>query len=372
MPSREEVDRFLSKESSQDPVACNLGWTYDATLGWVLKDAVRHDGVDGSRTFYHYEEHGCRMRIHFSQGPCRIHTYGDSFTHCDQVSDGETWQEYLAAHLQESIMNFGVGGYSVYQAYLRMLREEEKAPAEYIILNIWDDDHFRNLDAWRSIRFGRRTSCGFPLPHLRVNLQGGECREMKNLYTTPVDLYKLTDSDSIFEAFKDDPILQVVLATTQGAVLDRGLQQPVAVSFGLPLSGDGGMVEEIKRRHAEAALSASQKILEWMEKRVAEKGQKMMLILSHSSGGIRRDLLREPRWDQSFLDFLRDKSYPIVDLRDAHAKDFGCWRGDVDSYLRRYYNGHYSPAGNYFCAQAIKGHVVTWLNPKPRPYRSEG
>jgi hypothetical protein len=46
---------------------------------------------------------------------CRVHTYGDSFTHCDQVSDGETWQEFLAAHLQEPVKNFGVGGYSVFQ-----------------------------------------------------------------------------------------------------------------------------------------------------------------------------------------------------------------------------------------------------------------
>jgi len=34
---------------------------------------------------------------------------GDSFTHCDQVSDGETWQEFLASHIREPVKNFGVG-----------------------------------------------------------------------------------------------------------------------------------------------------------------------------------------------------------------------------------------------------------------------
>ena len=29
------------------------------------------------------------MRL-FADRPCRVNTYGDSFTHCDQVSDGET------------------------------------------------------------------------------------------------------------------------------------------------------------------------------------------------------------------------------------------------------------------------------------------
>ena len=38
---------------------------------------------------------------------------------CYQVSDGETWQEYLAAHLDEPIRNFGMGGYGVYQACRR-------------------------------------------------------------------------------------------------------------------------------------------------------------------------------------------------------------------------------------------------------------
>ena len=32
--------------------------------------------------------------------------------------------EYLAAHLGEPLRNFGVGGYGVYQAYRRLVREE--------------------------------------------------------------------------------------------------------------------------------------------------------------------------------------------------------------------------------------------------------
>lgn len=369
MPSREEVDRFVSKELFADPVAGNQGWTYDAAVGWVLKDAVRHDGVDDSLTYYHYEPSGCRKRFHFPQRPCRIHTYGNSFTHCDQVSDGETWQEYLGAHLQESLMNFGVGGYGVYQAYLRMLREEKKDSAEYVILNIWDDDHFRNLDAWRTIRFGFRTACGFPLPHLKVNIKEGTCVEMGNPCATPEALHKLTDPDAVLEMFKDDPVLRVVLATGEGAPAERGLQQPVAVSFGLPLSGKGDRAQEIKHRHAEAALFSSRKILEWTEQRLAQTGQKFMLMLSHSYGGIRNDLLGQPRWDQSFLDFLRDKPYPVIDLRDDHKKDFACFNLDVDTYLHRYYHGHYGPAGNHFFAHAIKDRVVAWLDPKPKPYR---
>jgi hypothetical protein len=38
------------------------------------------------------------------------------YSDCHQVSDCETWQEYLAGHLGEPIRNFGMGGYGVYQA----------------------------------------------------------------------------------------------------------------------------------------------------------------------------------------------------------------------------------------------------------------
>ncbi len=133
----------------------SLGEAYDGRLGWLFADRRVKHGVDGSISTYRYS--GARRTIMYGDSPCRINTYGDSFTHCDQVSDGETWQEVLAAHLCEPLRNFGVGGYSVYQAYLRMKREETRAPAPYIIFNIYDDDHYRNLHGWRNIRLGYTT-----------------------------------------------------------------------------------------------------------------------------------------------------------------------------------------------------------------------
>ncbi|MSS72494.1 MAG: SGNH/GDSL hydrolase family protein [Candidatus Latescibacteria bacterium] len=156
VPTREMVGDFADPREG--------GSSFDPELGWVLRDGVRKDGVHGSKGFYRYDPDGARRAVHFPERPCRVHTYGDSFTHCDQVSDGETWQEYLAAHLQEPIRNFGIGGYSVYQAYRRMRKVEREGGAEYIILNVYDDDHFRNLDAWRSIRMG--IPGRFTLPHL--------------------------------------------------------------------------------------------------------------------------------------------------------------------------------------------------------------
>src|SRR5262249_18004759 len=98
---RQWVADFINPQPHPAVLRRTLGWTYDAELGWRLRDAVRPDGINGSRTFYHYEADGARRVVNAVGLPSRLHTYGNSFTHGDQVSDGETWQEQLAAHFQE-------------------------------------------------------------------------------------------------------------------------------------------------------------------------------------------------------------------------------------------------------------------------------
>jgi hypothetical protein len=302
---------------------------------------------------------------------CRIHTYGNSFTHCDQVSDGETWQEYLAAHIQEPIRNYGVGGYSVYQAFRRMLKVEKQIGAQYIILNIWDDDHFRNLDSWRSIRFGRRTPCGFTLPHLRVNVQQDWCKQIENMCRGPQDVYRLCDEDFVWQTFKDDPVLQLVLVTRSDEKVLQKLVKPVAGGFGVSDRADTNTqaAQRIKEIHTEAALYATKNVVTWTEQFVKKTGKKLMVILSFGRGNIDKELRGMPRFDQSFVNWLKDKPYPVIDMRDFFRADYKRFKVDINAYLKRYYIGHHNPAGNFFTAWAIKNRMVEWLDPLPAPYR---
>ncbi len=141
------VDRFLDDDAHN--------WAaFDSALGYGLRDCAQTNGVDGCYTIECFGRFGERRMVNLADAPCRLNTYGDSFTECHQVSDGETWQEYLAAHLGEPVRNFGVGGYGVYQAYRRMRREEATdAAAENVILNIWSNDHVRSIAAWRWLVF---------------------------------------------------------------------------------------------------------------------------------------------------------------------------------------------------------------------------
>ena len=371
-PSRQRVADFISGAYGPRDKRPGEVFQYDPELGWVHHETVGSTGVHGSKVFYSYEPDGARQVINFLGRPGRIRTYGNSFTHCSQANNNETWQEYLAAHLQEPIRNYGVGGHSVYQAYRRMLKVEPRFPGGYIILNVWDDDHYRNLDAWRSIRFGYGSRCGFTLPHLRVDVAKGTCDQKENISKTPEDLYHLCDEDYLWQTFKDDPVLKMVMAARQGGEnISAELINPVAVTFGIPDEriANTATAQRIKKIHTEAALFATQNVIIWAERFARDNGKKLMVMLSFGRGNIARHLRGQPRFDQSFVDWLKDKPYPVIDMRDPFAADYRNHKADVDQYLAPFYNGHHTPRGNFFTAWAIKDAVVKWLDPKPLPYR---
>jgi len=366
LPTKEQVDRFVCRDVKQDIAENNKGWTYDAELGWVLKNSCRDDGIDGARTFYSYDANGARTSLCFPGQTARIHTYGNSMTHCDQVSDGETWQEYLGSHIGEPVENYGVGGYSVYQAYRRMRVVEATHPAEYIVLNIFNDDHFRNLDALRGrIRHGGVSPCSWTLPHLRVDPDAGTCEERENLCPTAEALYRLTDLDCLTETFKDDPILKMTLALKNAAVESTDQNVPLLSGFRAP---DSPLARELGELHNRAALFATQKVVEMFETYAESTGRKLMVVLSHGRHIVKARLLGKPDWDEALMTWLRDRPYPVIDFRDAHQEDYDRWKPDPEAYLDRYSIGHYAPAGNFFCAQAMKDELVAWLDPKPRAY----
>ena len=192
--SKQEIDDWLAGRAF--PFS-----SYHSQFGWLLPNARFRDGIDDSVSVYTYAaDDGERIMSNYKEQPCRINTYGNSFTQCHQVSDHETWQEVLAAHLQEPVRNYGIGGWSVYQAYLRMLKEEQRNPADLIIFNIYDDDHKRNLDAWRNIRVHKHPQhIEAPLPYLKVNPAKMEVIPCKNPCPTAESLYDLCDLDKTYQ-----------------------------------------------------------------------------------------------------------------------------------------------------------------------------
>lgn len=379
------VDRFL------DPSAHNWA-TFDPELGYLPQTSTLRVGMDGSFTAEHYAPSGERRMIAYAHRPCRINTYGDSFTQCAQVSDGETWQEILAAHLGEPIRNFGVGGYGVYQAYRRLLREEATGQScRHVVLNVWSDDHVRSIYAWRWIFIrGYRLNlvahppepgeasmfhCN-PWAHVAMDLEYARFEERGNPYPTPASLYRLCDPEHVYEAFHGDPVVQAFAAMEGAADVDLALLRRAADALGLTLDLDtldaaAGAAPDLV---TQMGMAASKFIIDKLLDFVQASGKRLLVLLSYSSDDVIRAIGGARRFDQPFVDALSRAGVCFVDTLAAHVADYASFRCTPEEYVSRYYIGHYNPHGNHFFAYAVKDEFVDWLAPRPPAYspRSTG
>ena len=369
--TKKEIDDWLSGKAF--PFS-----KYHSEFGWLLPNACFRDGIDDSVSVYTYADNqGERLMSNYKDGPCRINTYGDSFTQCHQVSDHETWQEILAAHLQEPVRNYGIGGWSVYQAYLRMLKEEKRHPAGYIIFNIYEDDHKRNLDAWRNIRVHKHPQhIEAPLPYLKVNISENRVIPCKNPCPTEGSLYDLCDLDKAYQLFKDDFVLNIMIAHQNAE--EKNTSNPYQTlsdlikTHGITTEIDESRTisEEAERIHLTAAFFSSQYLMDKIIEFAGKENKKMLFVLSYSGNSVAGYIEKGVRFDRSFIDYLEKKNLTYIDLLKVHAADYKKYKSDLETYISQYFIGHYNPLGNHFCSFSLKDTLVNMLDPKPMAYRS--
>lgn len=362
---------------------------FDAELGYVPRDVVLKDGMDFSRTTYTHEPLGNRRVINHADRPCRINTYGDSYTQCQQVSDDESWQERLASHIGEPIRNFGIGGHSVFTAYRRAMRTEvTKLSAEYLVLTVFDDDHVRNLDASRWVRtqYNERDrprdrawpQHGLPWAHVRFDLAAGRFVELPGLCKTPQDLLALCEPEHFYNTFKDDQILRLFVLELGGEARFDDLE---AVAEALQIKVDlrnpaTRRDEALKLRRAYGFKSTEyllDKFLPWL----AERNKKLIVMLTYGPRHMLEVLHGADRFDHVFLDYLKGKGITPIDILAKTLADFADFRLTPEKYIERYFIkpaaaalfGHYNPLGNLWVAMSIKDEIVSALDPKPPAYR---
>ncbi|MCX6594822.1 MAG: hypothetical protein NTV70_00455 [Acidobacteria bacterium] len=366
------IERFLRGPS----------WArFDAQLGYVPGNYLPPDGMDKSSSISTVDRTGARTSFLYAQKKSRINTYGDSFTHGDQVNDGETWQEYLAGHLGEPIRNFGVGGYGVYQSYLRMVREEStNHSAPNLIFYIWGDDHIRSLLRCRhAIIYERWDDRGGTMfhanfwSHLAMNLETGKFEEKGNILKTPKDIYRMADPRFMVESLNDDVALQlyaVAMGYTQE--LDRARVSQLAGHLGYRLEWDDAsqrqrQAQELLDRYSlEATMFTLGKVREFAR----QHSKKVMVVLFDPYRAMKQLRQDGTRYDQAVVDYLGRERWDYFDMNEVQLRDFARYRLPFDEYMKLYFIGHYNPRGNHFFAYSIKDKIVSWLNPKPVTYRN--
>jgi len=365
--------------------------SFDAELGYTLANSMPAEGIDGCGTITTIDSTGARRRMVYAEDRPRINSYGNSFTHCQQVSDGETWQEYLGGHLGEPIGNFGVGGYGVYQAFRRLLREEQTDHgADYLIFYVWGNDSVRSLTRCFRAFVGPRMDVlyagreaemfhGNPWSNIEFDPVSKAFVERPNLLADEADLLALSDPAWMRDNLRDDVALQLsTFADGLQSSLDIEVADSMATALGRQLSWKLGDPEAL-RGQAKALLDtygnvATLEILARLERFAGERDKRLLVVIND---GDYRALpqMREgvDRFDQELLDGLSEASYPVIDMTAITFEEYVDSGIPWQSFKDRHYvngTGHFSPAGNHHFAYAIKDGIVSWLEPKPRPYES--
>ena len=370
---REKLDIFLNK---------NCWAQFDPEVGYILGNYMPHDGIDNSYTLSTVMKDGKRTNRMYSDKTCRINTYGDSFTLCHQVSDGETWQEYLAGHIGEPIQNFGMGGFGVYQAYRRLLRHElTDKDSKYVILYMWGDDYIRSVFRCRYATYytGWNDYGGYMFhgnfwTNIEMDTNTGKLVEMANRISAKEDMYKMADPEFMYENLKDDLMVQLQLITSDiinTDVNNTGLKK-LANILEVP---EVDFLDSLKMKKTAEVLKnkysfeATEYILKKLKEFCRENSKELMLIHFDPGGVFRPMTENKPRYDQEVVDFIKANDFRYFDMNEVHLKDFKKFNLTLDEYMDLYFNGHYKPSGNHFFAYSLKDKLVEWLDPKPITYQ---
>jgi hypothetical protein len=118
------------------------------------------------------------------------------------------------------------------------------------------------------------------------------------------------------------------------------------------------------------AFASTKYILNKLKNFAATNNKKLMVVIFDPYRVTKPLLNREERYDQEIVDFLQAGNFTYFDMNLVHLQDFRNFNLSVGDYFKRYFIGHYNPAGNHFFAYSIKPKIIEWLNPKPFTYKN--
>lgn len=163
--------------------------THSPRLGWTIMP-------NGTTDDYQANSQGIRADKDYGSKPekkIRIATFGDSFVHCDEVTNDQTWQEHLN-NLDDQLetINFGVGGYGMDQAYLRYLEDGQKFAPDIVLIGFMTENPTRNMSIFRPFYLPHSM---LPLSKPRFTAKNGKVELIENPLDELSDYQRLLDEE---------------------------------------------------------------------------------------------------------------------------------------------------------------------------------
>jgi hypothetical protein len=202
---RARLERILA---GQEPY-----YPFDAELGWTVRP-------NGRLPLYRANSQGIRADADYAPEPppgiVRIAAFGDSFVHGTEVANEDAWPARLAALRPDlEVLNFGVGGYGVDQAYLRWRRDGRPFSPHVVLIGFMTEDVHRSVNRFRPFQAPHHLE---PRAKPRFALRGDELVLLPNplpdlaayrqlLDDEPRVIERIGDGDAFYEAlWRRDPL----------------------------------------------------------------------------------------------------------------------------------------------------------------------
>ncbi len=196
-PTQEQLERWSKKldrlhkveEGSVAPKADAL-MEFSPRYGWTLATNVQTTFM-GTRVSVN--NIGAR-RVEDTppnppSGTLRVGCYGESFTFCFEVHDGEDWPSQLeqAATGKLEVLNMGVIGWGTDQSLLRFRDTQQALQSDIVLLGIMSENIQRNVNRLVSVRAPEERQ---PLVKPRFILNDGDLTLLPHPYTSKIELYE--------------------------------------------------------------------------------------------------------------------------------------------------------------------------------------
>ena len=332
----------------EDLLAGNTTYvTHSPALGWTIKPS-------GSSPLYRANSQGFRANRNYEPRPLasrlRIAAFGDSFTHGDDVGNADTWQEALArVNDRLEVLNFGVGGFGLDQAYLRYRQDGVAYQPHIILIGFMSENILRSLSVFRPFYVG---GTSLPLSKPRFAIEDGrltlienplkELSQYRELLDAPERvLPRLGTHDHYFRVRYRAGPLDVLPSVRVFKIARFDILHPHHVTM-----KNGYYV-----RDSEAFRVTALTFDAFVGDVTRDRSIPIIVLFPHS-GDIVRHRKDGTRPYAPLLEYLREKGHRYLDLLDwfdAHGRDIA---------IHDLAPMHYTPLGNKLVANAVWNYLV--------------
>jgi hypothetical protein len=316
---------------------------YDPMLGWSPKP-----NSHSANGLYDYNSQGLRSApqeypLTPATDTLRIALFGDSFTHGSDVPYQESWAYYLQQNLTKQgrkveVLNFGVDGYGMDQAYLRWQNLGVNFAPQLVIFGLQMENSNRNVNLLRPLY---RQSSGIPFSKPRFILQNNQLTLINQPPVPPEQVVSLMQNFSTWSLARNEYFFNPTDYENH-VWLNSKL---IALTFDVVSTQNEEANDSYQFNQEPTQITLA--ILQAFHADVTAHGGRFMLV-------------HLPR-DRHLTDLVEGRPLPYQTLLDRLAQEHTLIRPEQGQLERLaqisirdlFITSHYSAKGNQFVAQAL-------------------